>query len=99
MSTAESSATAYEKLSRLTERYEETQVRLQELRVLTRALRTLAVTYCREDNVTEPMGQALVQMTDAASVERNRLYQEASRLGDECSRLNSLIQNGVFNAD
>lgn len=99
MTTAESSATAYEKLSRLTERYEETQVRLQELRVLTRALRTLAATYCREDNVNDPMGQAIVGMTEAAGVERNRLYQEASRLGDECSRLNSLIQNGAFNAD
>lgn len=93
-----SSATAYEKLSTLTQTWEEGQVRLQELRVLTRALRTLAATYCTEANVDAPMGQAIVTMTDAAGVERNRLYQEASRLSEELSRLNGLIQNGVFNA-
>lgn len=91
------SATAYDKLSTLTEQWEVGQTRLQELRVVTRALRVLAVTYCREENAEQPMGAAIVAMTEAASIERNRLYQEAHRLSGEMSRLNSLIQNGVYN--
>lgn len=99
MSTDSRSATAYEQLSALTDKYTEGQVRLQELRVLTRALRVLAATYCQESNVKERMGKAIVQMTEAASIERNRLYVEGTRLADEMERLNALIQNGVFNAE
>lgn len=97
MNNLERSAEAYAKLSELTDKYTEGQVRLQELRVLTRALRVLAATYCQESNVAERMGQAIVQMTDAASIERNRLYVEQTRQADEMERLNALIQNGVFN--
>lgn len=97
MATPESSATAYDKLSLLTDQYTEGQARLQELRVLTRALRTLAVTYATESNVQAPMGKAIVHMTEAASVERNRLYVEQARQADEMERLNALIQNGAFN--
>lgn len=97
MPTSDNSATAYANLAQLTDRYDEIQVRLQELRVLTRALRTLAVSYCKEENVDEPMGRAIVTMTDRASVERNRLYQMSSRLADDMTTLNALIQNGVYN--
>lgn len=97
MNTAESSATAYDKLSAITDEYNEVQARVQELRVLTRALKALAATYCTPDTVEQPMGQAIVQMTDAAGVERNRLYIQAHRLGNEMDRLNALIQNGAFN--
>lgn len=97
MSTFESSATAYERLSVLTDQYGENQARLQDLRVLTRALRTLTATYCTEETVASKMGQAIVKMTDAASVERNRLYQDSNRLTQEMDTLNARIQNGVYN--
>jgi len=94
---SQSSATAYERLSILTDDYNCGQVRLQELRVLTRALRVLASTYCDETLAGTAMSDAIVAMTDAAGVERNRLYQEGSRLTEEMSRLNGLIQNGALN--
>lgn len=99
MTTDERSATAYEQLSSLTERYTEGQVRLQEIRVLTRALRTITGRYAQPGVAHDALYKECVKMMDAASIERNRLYVEGSRLADEMERLNALIQNGVFNAD
>lgn len=97
MNTAESSATAYEQLSTLTERYTEGQARLQELRVLTRALRTITGRYSQPGVEHDALYRACLTMFDAASIERNRLYVEGSRLAEEMERLNGLIQNGAFN--
>ena len=97
MQTYPDSASAYAALAELTEQYEVGQVRLQELRVLTRALRVLAATYGTEARIEEPMGQAIAHMGDAASVERSRLYQESSRLVAALNRINGLIQTGTYN--
>lgn len=97
MTTGQSSATAYEQLALLTDKYTEGQARIAELRNLSRCLRVLAVTYATEQTVKSRMGQAITHMTDALSIERNRLYVEGERLSDEMQRLNALIQNGVFN--
>lgn len=97
MSTLESSATAYDTLSKATDEYAENQARIQVLRNLSVALRAAAYYYAKEDNVSGPVGVALVQMTTALSVERNRLYVANTRLADAMERLNALIQNGVYN--
>lgn len=97
MTDLERSATAYDTLSRITDAYNEGQARIQELRVLTRALKTLAATYTDGAPGHEDMASAILVMTSAAGVERNRLYVEAHRLGNEMDRLNALIQNGAFN--
>lgn len=91
------SATAYDKLTMLTDTYNEGQARLQELRVLTRAIKVLVGTYGDGAEEHAGMRDALALMAEAAGVERNRLYQVAHRLGNEMDTLNHLIQNGTFN--
>jgi hypothetical protein len=97
MTFLQSSAQAYTRLGEITDDYDKNQARLQELRALSRALRVLAATYATVDRMNEPMAMAMCAMTEQVGVERNRLYVENSRQADEMTRLNSLIQNGVFN--
>ena len=99
MQTFESSAQAYDKLSMLTERYNENQSLIQDLRVMKRITSILVVRYQVEGNIDQPIYGTLLTAEASIVVERNRLYAEAKRLSDEMSRLNSLIQNGVFNVE
>ena len=99
MPTFESSAQAYDKLSQLTERYNENQSLIQDLRVMKRITSILVVRYQVEGNIDQPIYGTLRTAEASIVVERNRLYTEAKRLSDGMSRLNSLIQNGTFNAE
>lgn len=99
MTDLERSATAYDRLSALTDKYNDGQAIIQQFRVLTRAIKALAATYGDGLPEHQAVMDALAVMTDAAGVERNRLYVEAHRLGNEMDTLNHLIQNGAYNDD